>query len=253
MAKPLFPRHINFENILNFRDLGGYQAKDGRSIVWRRLFRSAELRQMTQPDRVRLQTEVGLISVMDLRSPMEREKQGIGPVKECGFQYHNIPFMTGEEGKTREPGRFNKYSNMGQVYLDFIGHPEYGQHIVEALEIIARPEKHPLVFHCAVGKDRTGILAALLLSILGVSDETIIEDYTLTGPYMKELKVRLDRDPNLPADAPDLPDFWWEATAGSMELFLSTLKREHGSARQYLQSSGASPELFNQLETVLLA
>ncbi len=249
---PTYSRHIHFENILNFRDLGGYHAQDGRMVAWRRLFRSAELRHMSTQDLSRLQGEIGLTSILDLRSAMELEKQGTGGVKQCGFHYHNIPFVTGEEGKNKGANPFKEFSHMGEVYLYFISHPEYGRHIVEALELIARPEKHPLVFHCAVGKDRTGILAAVLLSILGVSDRDIIEDYTLTAPYMKDLKASLDRDPRMDANAPEVPDFWWEAAAGSMTLFLSTLKREHGSARDYLRAAGAPTELFRRLETVLL-
>jgi protein-tyrosine phosphatase len=253
MAHPLYSRHIGFERIFNFRDLGGYQSQDGRTIVWRRVFRSAEIRRMTRQDLLRLKEELGISSVVDLRSKLELEKHGVGMVNEWGFQYHNIPFVTNDENTEKGPERFLQFSNMGEVYLDFVRHPEYGRHIVEALEIIARPEKHPLVFHCAAGKDRTGILTAILFGVLDIPDWTIVEDYALTEPYMKELKARLDRDPNFTTESQNLPDYMWEAAEESMSLFLSTLKREYGSARGYLLASGASLELFEDLERVLLA
>ena len=114
------------------------------------------------------------------------------------------------------------------------------------------PENHPLVFNCAIGKDRTGILAAILLSVLGVKDEDIIEDYSLSTPYMEELLERIRSDPEIARAIEPLPAYFWEAAPESMSLFLSTLRREYGSMRDYLKAQGAESSLIQSLESALL-
>jgi protein-tyrosine phosphatase len=120
------------------------------------------------------------------------------------------------------------------------------------MEIIADPENHPLLFHCGAGKDRSGIVAAFILSVLGVADGDIIGDYILSAPYMPDLVTRLMEDPETPEDVKNLPAYTWEATSASMRWFLSFLKREYGSAREYLEMHGAEKSLFSRLEKALL-
>ncbi len=237
--------------MINFRDLGGYPARDGYTMAWRRLFRSGEFRNMTGNDLDRLTGEIGLTSVIDLRSNLEVERQGIGLLSETDIRYHNISFIAG--GNREEDERlFRELTNMGEFYLHLVRKSEFGERIVAALEIIAEPENHPLVFHCAIGKDRTGILAAILLSILGVEDEVIIEDYTLSTPYMEELLGRINSDPEMAKHIKPLPDYFWKAVPESMSLFLSTLRREYGSIGDYLKAQGTEPSLVQRLEKALL-
>lgn len=246
-----YSRHIRFDRVINFRDMGGYPARDGYTVAWRRLYRSGEFRNMTRSDLARLTGEIGVTSVIDLRSGMEVERQGIGLLAEGGIKYHNISFMVG--GNREEDERlFREMTNMGEFYLHLVRQGEFGRRIAAALEIIAEPENHPLVFHCAIGKDRTGILAAVLLSVLGVADEDIIADYTLSAPYMEELLERINSDPKMAKNIKPLPGYFWEAAPESMALFLSTLRREYGSVRDYLQAQGVTPNLINRLESALL-
>jgi protein-tyrosine phosphatase len=148
-----YSRHIVFESVPNFRDIGGYRARDGYTITWRRLFRSAELGKMTDSDFKRLREEIRLNSVLDLRSKPEIERQGLGLLSKADIRYHNVPFIT---GTTREEDEklFQKLTNMGEFYIHLIRQKTFGKCIKEALEVIAVPENHPLVFHCAIGKDR---------------------------------------------------------------------------------------------------
>jgi len=250
MTEP-YSRHIKLEQVINFRDLGGYRARDGYTVAWRRLFRSGDFRNMTGSDLDRLTGEMGLTSVIDLRSGMEVERQGVGLLADAGINYHNISFIAG--GNRDEDERlFREFTNMGEFYLHLVRKNEFGERIVQALEIIAEPENHPLVFHCAIGKDRTGILAAVLLSVLGVEDEVIIEDYTLSTPYMEELLERINSDPEMAKHIKPLPDYFWKAAPESMSLFLSTLKQEYGSVRDYLKVQGIEPSLVQRLEKALL-
>jgi protein-tyrosine phosphatase len=247
-----YSRHIRFENITNFRDLGGYRARDGYTVAWRRLFRSGEFNHMTGNDLDRLTGEIGLTTVLDLRSDLEVENQGVGLLTGADIRYHNISFITDDDQPEAEQKHYRTFTNMGEFYLEFIRYKGFGGSIVRALEVIADPENHPLVFHCAIGKDRTGILAAILLSALGVADEDIIEDYTLSTPYMEALLEKIRSVPEIAKSIMPLPDFFWTATAESMNLFLSTLKREYGSIGAYLAEQGAEPSLIRRLENALL-
>jgi protein-tyrosine phosphatase len=143
------PRHIHFESAPNFRDLGGDRTHDGRTVAWRRLFRSAALHKMNDREMVRLKQEVSPRAVIDLRSPQAPER--------------NPEVLLIEE--------------IGARYLD-------------ALEIIAERDNHPLVFHCSAGKDRTGVLAAMVLTAMGIVDEDVVADYTLSAPLMKDIRAR---------------------------------------------------------------
>ena len=251
--KKKYPRQIHFEKVLNFRDLGGYKARGGRTVMWRRLFRSAELANMTRNDFNRLKEEIGPISVIDLRSDTERERRGIGLLSEAGVRYHHISFITDGGDQRGDERRYKDFTNMGDFYVYLVRNGQFGRRIIEALEVIAAPENHPLVFHCAVGKDRTGLLAAILLSVLGVRDEDIIEDYTLSAPSIKEFFARFIRDPKTAEFARNIPGFFWEAVPESMALFLAGLKKEYGSTRDYLTAQGADTSLVSRLENALLA
>jgi len=248
-----YSRHIKFEEVLNFRDLGGYRTRGGHMVAWRRLFRSGELHHMTSRDITRLKEEIRLRSVIDLRSSIRLEQLGVGPLNEVGVKYYNVPFIIiTDSDDDKEKELFRGFSNSGEVYLYRVRNKEYGRRIIEALEIIAEPDNHPLVFHCNAGKDRSGILAAIVLGILGVADEDIIEDYTLTAPYMKEFINRWNNDPKTAEVHKNLPEYQLEASPESMALFLSTLKREYGSVRGYVEAQGAEVSLIHRLEKALL-
>ena len=248
-----YSRHIIFESVSNFRDIGGYRTRDGYTVAWRRLFRSGELRNMTQDDFKRLTSELGVVSVIDLRSGSELENNGKGLLEGSDIKYCNIAFMTDDDDPEANDNRYAHCTNMGEFYLEMARQKEFGQKIVEALEVIADPMNHPIVFHCAVGKDRTGMLAAVLLSLLGVAENDIIEDYALSEPYMDELLARLKN--NLPKSGGppmDIPEYFWKATPESMTLFLSTLRHEYGSINGYLEHMGMEPSLVGRLESALL-
>jgi protein-tyrosine phosphatase len=247
----LHSRHIGLKSVTNFRDIGGYRTQNGNSVAWRRVFRSGEFGHLTRNDFQRLTEEIGLTSVIDLRSTLEIERQGIGLLSESDIRYHSVPFFTGSD-RAEDEQLFRKLTNMGEFYVHLVRYKDFGKRIIEALEVIAEPENHPLVFNCAVGKDRTGILASILLSILGVGDEDIIEDYSLSGPYMEELLKQINSNPKMAEAIKPLPGYFWKAAPESMTLFLSTLRKEYGSTKGYLESLGMEPSLVGRLERALL-
>ncbi|OGO31296.1 MAG: hypothetical protein A2Z29_08840, partial [Chloroflexi bacterium RBG_16_56_11] len=174
-------REIIFESIHNIRDLGGFGTGDGHTVARGRLFRSGDLRQMTPDDLNKLRERIRLNSVIDLRSDFEIERQGIGRLAGAGFNYRNVSFIADGGNRAANEQRYRECTSMGEFYLQLVRQKQFGGRIVEALDIISRRENHPLIFHCAVGKDRTGILAAILLSVLGVADKDIIDDYCLSA------------------------------------------------------------------------
>jgi protein-tyrosine phosphatase len=236
---------------MNFRDLGGYKTCNDKTVAWRRIFRSGEFRNLTRDELRRLTEELGVTSVIDLRSDFELKKNGKGLLAEADIKYCNIAFMT-DDDPGANASRYAHCTNMGEFYLEMARQKDYGQRITEALEIITEPENHPLVFHCAVGKDRTGMLASVLLSLLGVAEKDIIEDYALSEPYMDELLARLKNNPQKNDPPLDIPEYFWKASPESMKLFLSTLGKEYGSVEGYLKAMGSDPSLTGRLEKALL-
>jgi len=249
-----YPRHIDFDSVPNFRDLGGYRTRDGRAVAWRRLFRSAALHAMSRPDVARLKEEICPRAVIDLRTPREPTKQReISLLGEMGARYHNVPFRPASHDDVKqETELFRDATDMGELYLYRIRQPELGQKLADSLELIADRNNHPLVFHCSLGKDRTGVLAAMLLAAAGVIDEDIVHDYTLSAPFMPEIRGRMTSDPAASPEVKELPAFQWEASAESMARFLLLLRREYGSAAGYLKAQGVDSSLSRRLEEALL-
>ncbi len=160
-----YDRHLRFTSVSNFRDIGGYKTREGKTIAWRRVFRSGEFRNLTPDDFKRLTCELGVVSILDLRSGRELQNGGKGLLEAADIKYCNIEFMTDDDDPGANASRYAHCTNMGEFYLEMARQKDYGKRITEALEVIADSGNHPLVFHCAVGKDRTGMLAAVLSRI----------------------------------------------------------------------------------------
>lgn len=164
-------RHIPFERLHNFRDLGGYPTADGGTVRWETLYRSDSLAKLADAGPTDLERfrSLGVATVIDLRYPWEIAAKGRLPETE-DVSWHNLsvehrPYDQEAIDPALDPwrylaDRFAEVAEDGAVELR------------TALEVIAAADG-PLVFHCASGKDRTGLLAALVLALLGVPDEEI--------------------------------------------------------------------------------
>lgn len=249
-----YPRHIHFESVPNFRDLGGYRTHDGRTVAWRRLFRSAALHKMNDRDKATLKQEISPRAVIDLRRLRDPEQNPeVLLLKEVGARYYPMPFRPDSSSYLKEEEKaYPSAINMGEIYLSRISEKPFGKRLVDALEIIAERDNHPLIFHCSAGKDRTGVLAAMVLTAMGVVDDDVVEDYTLSAPLMNEIRARITSDPETAPAVKDQPDFQWEASAESMAVFLSLLRQEYGSADGYLKANGAGSSLADRLKVALL-
>ena len=209
---------------------------------------------MSRPDIARLKRTSAPGRSSTFRTPREPTKQReIDLLGEVGARYHNVPFRPASpDYMKQETELFRDATDLGELYLYRIRQPEFGKRLVDSLELIADRNNHPLVFHCSVGKDRTGVLAAMLLAAAGVIDEDIVHDYTLSAPFMPELRDRRRNDPTAPPEVKELPDSHWEALAESMTRFLALLRREYGSVAGYLEAHGADTSLPQRLEEALL-
>lgn len=175
--------HVVLEGIFNLRDLGGYATADGRVVRDGCLFRSDELHGLTESD-LQVVAGLGVRVVYDLRNQFERDLRPNPRVDGVVVHERQAPpqdtsGMTLEEKVAAGiPPAQADDEEFGSVYIALLTYlrKELG-HVVE---LAADSVDKPLLFHCVAGKDRTGITAAVLLGLLGVPDETILDDYELT-------------------------------------------------------------------------
>jgi protein-tyrosine phosphatase len=173
-------RLVHFEQAPNFRDLGGYPSTFGGSIRWGLVYRAAALHEMTPADIERL-AELGIETVYDLRSDIEFDEHP-DPVPSI-----NVPvlgrFMAANErpdfAAMVEHGHGFEFMRDMTVNMLHWGAIEIGT----VLTGLADTDRLPAVFHCTAGKDRTGIVAAILLEVLGVDRDTVLDDFQLTDQY----------------------------------------------------------------------
>lgn len=245
MTEHTYGRHIPLEGAVNFRDLGGYPAGGGRHLRWRALFRADGLSQLTEPDRATIR-HLGVATVIDLRSSIE-VATGRFPVDDVQVGFHHLPLLDA----LPDPGRFQAAPGILADHYAEIARDGAPQ-IAKALAVIADRRSHPVIVHCTAGKDRTGVLVAVLLTLLGVPEEVVVEDYALSGQAMGLLRQRLlDRHPEL-ADVIEQAGELFSASPDTIASLLAALRAEHGSVEAYAAAAGTGPEAVARLRAALL-
>jgi hypothetical protein len=124
--------------------------------------------------------------------------------------------------------------------------------LVEALHLMGGGEHYPLVFHCAAGKDRTGVLAALVLEILGVAREDIVADYVITAERLRFIMERWRADPGFAERMDKVPASRFSVEASTMEAFLDGLRSQFGGARSWALGAGVSAATLDTMTGLLL-
>ncbi|MCW1430668.1 tyrosine-protein phosphatase [Novosphingobium sp. JCM 18896] len=190
----------------NFRDLGGYRTRDGRTVRWRMLLRSGAMNHLTAADFDYL-AKLKLRTVVDLRSTEERQAAPVPwPDKTAphiltrdyrqdamGLEGIDLAKLSGETARAR----------MAAIYPGILEH--FNDQYRELFDRLLADDA-PLAFNCSAGKDRTGVAAALILTALDVPRETIIEDYLLSNQTFRPDLSAAAADPafavwrQLPAD-----------------------------------------------------
>ncbi len=236
----------------NFRDLGGYAA--GNQVLRRgRVFRSDSLSAMSAADVRRVVDELGLVTVVDLRAGHEVETYGHGPLGAAGVVVHHMPIAdeTRPDRVERPPDAPDPAKlTLDEIYLIMLD--RYADRLVGVLRMLAEVAAHPVVFHCAAGKDRTGIVAALLLSVLGVDDDVIAADYALTSEHIEELLDRHRERAEADGNPVEVSDAFLVAEVAVMRNLLVGMRARYGSAAGYLESHGLEPHAVVALRAALL-
>jgi protein-tyrosine phosphatase len=238
-------RLIALEGAVNFRDLGGYAAAGGTRTRWRRLFRADGLGELTEGDLTVLRS-LGIRTVIDLRSGSELER-GRFDVEAHPVAFHHFPFIAelpDAQEFDRRPGL------LGTQYLEIVS--DAGEQIKATLGVLADPDALPAVFHCTAGKDRTGVLSAIVLSLLGVDEETVVADYALSGAAMQRLRAKLIVKYPEGRETLENIDEVFSAEPAQMEALLDHLRREYGSVEQYVAGLGVAPAVIEALRGSLL-
>jgi len=240
------PVRFDFDTVFNLRDLGGYATGDGRTVRSGVLFRADGLFRLAGEDVARF-AELGVRAVLDLRRPDELVSDGRIPDLP-DLVYRNVslqqaPWTSMLVRPEDMPGYLaDRYTEMADEAL------ESGA-MGEALRFLVT-EPGPTVFHCMAGKDRTGVIAAVVLSLMGVADEVIAADYAASA-YSEEkyLAWRALVRPDQPRPgSPRNP-----CPAEAMQTFLTRLRGTHGSVVAYAEQAGLTPVLRTALRDRLLA
>jgi protein-tyrosine phosphatase len=178
-------RHLNLAGASNFRDLGGYPAKDGRTVRWRQIFRSNHLGHLTDAD-IEVLRPLGLRSAFDFRGAEERA------LAMCGLQeivVHSLPIEPTVVAALRArlaSGVALSSADALEVMRDsYRNYVRYSTPSFRALFAHLVEDRAPLVIHCTAGKDRTGFACALILHAFGVPEDLIAEDYLLTNRFYR--------------------------------------------------------------------
>ena len=229
------PRKLILSGCVNFRDLGGYPGADGCSIRWRRLFRADGLTRLDESD-CALLADLGLATVIDLRTNGEVEERGRFPENAFKVEYHHLP-LTDVLPPTEDLGRYDEPAFVTSRYRQLFS--EGSSSLARAVAVLAEPGALPAVFHCSAGKDRTGILAALVLGFLGVPRDVIVDDYALSAEAMIALFERLKAEyPDSVEEVERYAPAVISVAPETMAAFLDALEDEHGSFDDLARSLG---------------
>lgn len=251
-------RLVRIEGTLNFRDVGGYPTTDARIVKRHTVYRSDSLAAVGDAGWERL-TELGVKEIFDLRHEVEiRTAPYVSP---DGMEITNLAIGPREvQTEARDVFEFMKAAGVDDFGIDFmidLYQRMFADHAAvfgELLRHLSDPGRLPAVFHCTAGKDRTGIAAALLLSVLGVERETVLDDYELSNEFRSKRRIEELR-PRLEAEGIDVEAVrpYLSAPRPALAAALDAVDAEHGGVEGFLRDkAGVSPGILHRLREVLL-
>jgi protein-tyrosine phosphatase len=235
-------RHLKLEGTHNLRDVGGYLTTDGRITRWRRLLRADGMHRLTE-EAQRTLLATGLRTIIDLRRPRETEHQPNVFATATTVRYRHMPLYQVVMGDHDE-------RTLGEIYRWIVD--ECQPQIAAVIRLLAEPDALPGLVHCTAGKDRTGVIIALLLGAVNVPAETIIADYTISaenlrGAFTEETRQRVA--------AAGLNWATYQRLLISPEEFmhdlLAYLDTQYGGVQPYLRTIGIDGEELAILRDML--
>jgi protein-tyrosine phosphatase len=238
-------RRVVLQGAWNVRDLGGLVTASGEGVARGRVYRSDGLHRLTSADRSVLE-QLRIMSVFDLRSDAELARDGIGAF--ARERHTHVPLVA-VSLSPYDPEIDWARVNLRERYVEMltVGHSA----IRAVLEAVAKGET-PLLFHCSGGKDRTGVVAAVLLRVLGVPDTTIVEDYALSEGYLRAALAGYRDELQRRRLAPDVIGYLTSSPPDRMRFTLRELDRRWGSTLGYLRWIGVDDDTVDHLRAGLL-
>jgi protein tyrosine/serine phosphatase len=196
------------------------------------VYRSDALHLLTPADVRRLRDDLGLTTVVDLRSGAELASDGRGPLAGEPITFHHVPLFDAEhmtpEARSLSLTLADRYALLAEFAAARIGR------VLLALSEAGGPA----VYHCAAGKDRTGVISAILLGVLDVPDEAIVADYVASRENLDAIIARLMETEGYQKMLAALPPETLHAEPATMEAFLARVRERHGSFRDYARTAG---------------
>ena len=228
-------RRIPLAHMMNLRDLGGYVVQDGKTTQFGRFLRG-DAPTGLPPEEIQALTDLGIRTAVDLRSEEETRKHPCSLKDAAGIAYIPIPFAVGNRSpKTRE--------EVPEIYMEIAADFPAMRQIMRAIS----HAEGTVLFFCAAGKDRTGVVAALLLLLAGVGRNDILADYQVSYTYIRS------RIADLLKKEPERPPFTGRSDMEYMDAFLDRFEAVYGSASDYLQTIGLTPGEVELLRMKLTA
>ncbi len=230
---------------MNFRDQGGYPTTDGRTVKWRRLFRSDSPSTLTESDVKTITGTLGIKSVVDLRSSNGVLDDGRGLLALSGLGYHNYPFLErrGIDPPTSGDQSADRLSAIYQWMLQ-----NSGTLIAQAFTALAQDLNQPAMFHCSAGKDRTGILGATILAVLGVGREDVVADFMMTNEVIDGILARIKKMPGFESSTRE----GIMAPQPAIEKFLDVTQSDFGGSEAYLLHHGVQQGIIDGFRESML-
>ena len=246
-------RFVLLDGCFNFRDLGGYPALGGRMVRRGRVYRSDALHRLTERG-TKTFGRLGVATVIDLRAPAEVARRAWQPPPGWAGRWMNVPLRpTVPDWTTYSKAQLEAPGFAALHYLETCDRGRAALRTV--IETLADPARLPAVFHCAAGKDRTGIVAALILTLLGVPVELVADDYALSDIATTRWEA------SIAAGGPDdtqtawayVPPAMLTADRETMTAFLARIMRAHGAPDRLATATGITSVTLRRLRGNLLS
>lgn len=237
------------EQVFNLRDVGGRRTSDGQWVRSGLLYRSDSLHRLSDADREEV-SALGFRSVLDLRTAGEIEEHGRYLIDDDPAAHHHLPLMDELLGEDSVPENAAP-DWVAAWYVDMLDDGSVA--IGDAITLLADERRYPAVFHCTAGKDRTGVLAALVQDLVGMSDDDIVADYALSREALRRWEAWAaaeDPDGLRRRRAGGFQPI--DPSPGAMRAFLALVRQRHGSTERYVESLGLRRDTVDTLRANLV-
>lgn len=232
---------VEWNPAYNFRDLGGLPTEDGRQTLPGRLYRSATLHDLGDDGAAELRRRFGNFCVVDLRTPDEVEAQGAGSAA-AWFRCMSLPVVPPPLPPDGPADLLSRYF----AYLD-----NSTFNIIATLRLMSS-DAGPVAVHCTSGKDRTGVVTALLLRLAGVTPAAVVADYAATAANVPHVMERLGRKGPQPLRAADIPPEILEAEGETIRAFLERLEERFGGVDAWAFEHGLDRSDVDTLQATFI-